>query len=345
MSGITEIKRVDPYENWLKSESINVFRGVFIEDVNDLGLTSWPRTGGKGAYVNFDACAGMLNSYVCEILPNSKLNPDRHLFEEIIFVLEGNGNTTIWDSTGKPQTFGWKKGSLFSIPINASHQHSNPSSVSTKFISFTNAPMIINLFRNLDFIFRNPFDFKGRFDGESDYWTKRTKGTIGNRTVWQANLVNDLMASEVPDLEERGKTGRAYYIMGNSTLAPFLGVLPVGSYSKAHRHGPSAHIITLAGTGYTLLWKDGREYRFDWKPGSLVLPPDGMWHQIFNTGDTSERSLRVTLGGPANFHAFGEMFWPVDSKKDQIEYQDEQAGIRQLFEKELAKNGVKSQMP
>ena len=45
-------------------------------------------------------------------------NPQRYMFEESIYVLDGEGETTVWHENRPRQTFKWKKGTLFSPPLN-----------------------------------------------------------------------------------------------------------------------------------------------------------------------------------------------------------------------------------
>ena len=52
-------------------------------------------------------------------------NPGRQLFEEMIYVLEGNGSTQVWYDENKKVSFEWKTGSLFAVPLNAMHRHFN----------------------------------------------------------------------------------------------------------------------------------------------------------------------------------------------------------------------------
>ena len=64
------------------------------------------------------------------------------------------------------------EGSLFAIPLNASYQHFNASGTEpARYIAVTNAPPMMRLFRNQEFIFDSPVGFKDRFGGEADYFS------------------------------------------------------------------------------------------------------------------------------------------------------------------------------
>src|SRR3712207_7387295 len=52
----------------------------------------------------------LFRSYVCEIAPGKKLEPQRQLFEEMILILDGRGSTSVWNDAGQRITFEWKAG-------------------------------------------------------------------------------------------------------------------------------------------------------------------------------------------------------------------------------------------
>ena len=343
-----EFTKVNFYEEWLKSEGIPVVGGFDVEDVNTLQLAQWPRTGGLGTYINIEGSGGFTNAYVSEIPPGANLNPEKHLFEEIVYVLQGTGATSVWNDEGHKQTFEWGKGSLFAIPLNAWHQHFNGSGSSpARCLAVTDAPRMMNLLRELDFIFDNPYVFEDRLSGEEDYWIRRSAvGRMGKRHVSETNFVPDLMDLDIPPRPDRGPVGRIHFLMGHSNMGVHVAEHPAGAYVKAHRHGPGVHILTLAGSGYSLLWLEGQEKtKTIWKPGTLFGPPNRWFHQHFSTSDIPERSLRI--GGGSQRYSTGVDTSNVSTREggDQIEYEDEDPEIKREFEKELAKTGVKSTMP
>lgn len=94
------------YDYWLEKEGIPVYRGNHVEDVHQLELGDWKRLGGRGAYLSL-ANQQRTDAYVLEIPPGGKLNPERHMFEKLMYVLSGNGSTQVWQRNGKRHTFEW----------------------------------------------------------------------------------------------------------------------------------------------------------------------------------------------------------------------------------------------
>ena len=69
-------------------------------------------------------------------------------------ILDGRGSTAVWNDAGQRITFEWKAGALFAVPLNCWHQHFNGSGRDpARFIAVTNAPIVINLYEDTDFIF------------------------------------------------------------------------------------------------------------------------------------------------------------------------------------------------
>ena len=143
-----------PYEIYQEWEGIPVEKGFIVPDLLALELGDWQRSGGKAAFVNQDGAGGMCDAIVEEIPAGGQLKPQRHMYEKAVFILQGQGATTIWNDGGKKHTLEWQRGSLFSTPLNTWHQHFNAQgSEPVRMVSLTDAPVIINRYRNLDYIF------------------------------------------------------------------------------------------------------------------------------------------------------------------------------------------------
>src|SRR6059058_1248778 len=175
-----------PYTCWIRAEGLDIIPALYVRNLRKVELKPWARRGGNAVFVNHDASRISNDSYVMEIPPGKKLEPHRQLFEEMILILEGRGSTTVWNNEGKRITFEWKAGSLFAIPLNAWHQHFNGSGTqAARYVGVTNAPPVINLYEDLDFIFGCDHDFKNRFNGEPDYFNG--SGTQAARYVGVTN--------------------------------------------------------------------------------------------------------------------------------------------------------------
>jgi mannose-6-phosphate isomerase-like protein (cupin superfamily) len=131
-----------PYDLFMESEGIPVFRDIGISKVQNLPLAPWKRTGGRGSYIQLHGTEGKWGNYVIEVPGAGALNPEKHIYEEIYFVVEGRGTTEVWlDNDSKRHVFEWQKGSLFSIPVNAWHRIVNASSAPALLLAGTTAPM------------------------------------------------------------------------------------------------------------------------------------------------------------------------------------------------------------
>lgn len=334
------------YEKWVEQEGLPVYKGYYIKDLKALPLKPWARKGGLGAIINLEGAEEADDGYVCEIPPGASLKPQRHLYEEMIFILSGRGATTIWQGGEKKQTFEWQEGSLFAPPLNTWHQHFNGSGDKpARYIGVTNRPLILNLFHNLDFIFKNDFIFLDRYSGDEGYFSGKGKSLPGR--MWESNFIPDVYSFLLQEWKERGAGGKnILFELSENIMGAHISEFPVGTYKKAHRHGAGAHVIILKGTGYSLMWREGEErQRIDWQPGSMFVPPEMWFHQHFNTGKEPARYLALRAGGRK--YRVGKQ-WGVDESVKaggaQIEYEDEDPGIRELFEKELAKEGVTLKM-
>ena len=350
------LSRVETYQGFIESEGIPIVTGFFVEDLNTLELGPWARLGGAGAYVNLDGNGGTNDAYVCEIPPGKSLNPERHMFEKLVYVLTGRGATALTQGK-REQTFEWGPGSVFSIPVNAPHQHHNGSGADpVRFVAVTSAPMVMSVFNSVRFVFDNPFEFEERYaseryvTGDGTLWQSTT-----GRHVWETNFVPDVVNFKLFELPRRGAGGsNVTFELGYNSLASHISQFPVGTYKKAHWHGPGAHVFVLSGRGYSLLWpKDSKRTertRVDWKPGSLVVPPNEWFHQHFNGGATPARYLALRWGS----HRFGGIpgLRPdtegadrsVEEGGSQIEYEIEDPAVLDEFEEECLKHGAAPQM-
>ena len=106
------------YDEFVKREGVPMIRSLWVEGGLNLPLAPWLRKGGRGAYIHRDA-SGIDTSYIAidcyavEIAPGGSLNPERYLYDEMLYVLKGNGAATIWTPDTTKQTFEWQEGSLF----------------------------------------------------------------------------------------------------------------------------------------------------------------------------------------------------------------------------------------
>jgi oxalate decarboxylase/phosphoglucose isomerase-like protein (cupin superfamily) len=342
----TEKDRDTPYQRWVRGEGLEIVSGHYVPNLRSVELKPWPRRGGAGVYINHDASRTSNDCYVCEIPPGKSLAPQRQLFEEMILVLDGRGATAVWNDSGSRITFEWKAGAMFAIPLNCWHQHFNGSgSNPVRYVAVTNGPAVMNLYDDTNFVFNTAYDFKNRFAGEPDYFTPKTE-TKG--FLLPANFVPDAVNLSLISAKERGAGGgHIRFNMARGSMSSHISQFPIGTYKKAHAHGPSAHVIILSGEGYSLMWPEGEQpRRYDWQVGTLVVPPNKWFHQHFNSGSVPARYLafKHEVALIRNSQGVPTAWISRRAGGDQIDYADERPEIRSMFKEALARHGMAPRM-
>jgi quercetin dioxygenase-like cupin family protein len=345
---------IDTYQDWLSNEGIPVRTGLAI-DCFTVETADWPRVGTRAAALHLDGRGDFCSAFLFDLKPGGTTLPQQHLYEEVIYVLEGRGSTQLELPNGERRAFEWGPTSLFAIPLNAKFRHFNASGTQRAlFVSTTNAPMMLNLFHNERFVFDNPFAFDDRL-GKSEYF--QGEGVLnmvrqGNNT-WETNFVPNLQTIELPDFSDRGAGGgNLIFLLADSSMHAHVSEMPAGTYKKAHRHLAGYHVMCVAGSGFSLMWFEGDKdfVRIDWHHGVIFPPYDRQFHQHFTTSSTFARylatgfgSLRYPFTATRRQEILGkDVSFSTSVKKggDQIEYEDQDPRIHPIWLAEMAKNGL-----
>ena len=359
--GLTDRFLLDPYMDWANGEGIPVHLD-FGHDLLALATGRWDRYDARGCFAHTHGRGDFMANYVIEIEPGRKTAPLKHLYEAFFYVLEGHGSTTVTLPGGETRTFEWEPKALFAVPLNCTYQIFNGSGQNQTRVSCTNdAPLTINLYHNLDFVFANPFEFPERtgaakhFEGEGEHQTYLRGGNAATtQNIWETNFVHDLTSFKLYDLEARGKGSRnVAFILADGTMHAHTSEIPAGRYKKAHRHAAGTHVHAVDGEGYSLLWHEGdEEWReFPWRHGFMYTPPFWMFHQHFNTAPKPARYLACSLGSRRypfialrRRSAEGGGMVSVQQGGRQVEYEDQDPRIHRKWLAAIRQTGVKSDM-
>lgn len=274
------------YEEWVAREGLELIKGYAVHDLRTIPLRPWSRIGASAVHIQLEGTGDFASTHIVEIPPSGELPPMRHIFEELVFVLSGRGATSVWYDDADRRTFEWQAGSFFAVPLNAWHQHFNAQGdAPARYVAATNAPLIMNIYRNDAFVFDNPTTFPERFSGQPDYYSGRI------REQWFTGFgkpSKHLIANFIPDVnaltlypQDRGVGVVGVGIdPGFGVMGAHITQFPAGVFSKLHRHGPAYHVIWLQGSGYSLMWPDGGDWvKESWNPFTMIVPPNYWWHQ------------------------------------------------------------------
>jgi quercetin dioxygenase-like cupin family protein len=355
----------------MEDQDIPIHRGIGVHRVQDLPMKPWPLMGGNATFIQLFGTEGKWGMHVVEVPAGGALNVQRHMWEDVVYVVQGRGSTEVWQSDERrKKVFEWSTGSLFAIPLNAHHRIVNATNDPALLLFATTAPNVVNLVRNTDFVLGCDYAFTDQFDDEDDYYEPKEliePDPVRGLAMQRTNLIPDLVNAELP-LDNRRSPGyrRIEPHMGSETHYLFCGQHETGRYSKAHAHESGAVLVCLSGKGFshtwpqsagTTPWQDGRGDLVkvqEYEPVGMIsaAPMSGNWfHQHFGT--SAEPLRLLALFGPNDSHRRGGT--PGEQMKDfssigikeggiAIEYRDEDPHVREDYERRLAANGATSRM-
>ncbi len=345
----TVLTKTSPYEEFLATTGVPIHRGYFIEDVRTIQLGWWEQRQANTAFLVLAGQEGVTEARVTEIPPGQTLPPARFALDEVVYVVEGRGLTTVWaGDNGPKRTFEWQKHSMFLIPRGHNFQiGSTQGNQPARLLHYNYMPISMNIVPDPGFYFNNTYVDPNMLEGDDVYAEAKSfvpENAKNGRMIWYGNFFPDMQAwDKLHTYAERGAGGlRVGVQFANSTMWSHMSVFPSKTYKKGHRHGPGVVIVIPGGKGYSIMWEEGKEKVIvPWHEGSVFVPPNRWFHQHFNVGDSYARYL--AFHAPRGVAARSERI--EDLARDQIEYPAEDPFIRQKFEGELTKRGLKSLMP
>jgi hypothetical protein len=342
-------ERTRAYDEWIAAQRIPIHTGYFVDDIRTVELGWWEARQCNGAFLQLAGQEGVSDVHVTEIPAGQSAAPVCMSMDEIVYVADGRGLTTISTPGGPSRTFEWQKHSLFMLPRHRQAQMSSTQGDRpARLLHYSRLPLVMSIIPDPEYLF-GPHAADPSWLAEQDSAdyseAKFIQGEDGDvrGTYWMGNFFPDMRVwDNLVPLKARGAGGHTVRIQyPSSPMWNHMSVFPSKTYKKAHRHGPGTLIVIPTGDGYSYMWPEGHDKVFiPWHEASVFVPPNKWFHQHFNVG-----------ANPARYLAFHGPRGPVDNERvedpsrDQIEYPQEDPLIRQTFESELAKRGLTSLMP
>ena len=140
----TRWNQATPYDQWIATLELPIHTGYFIDDVRTVELGRWEERQCNAAILKMAGQEGVSEVRVSEVPAGKSTAPVYMTLDELVYVADGRGLTTITSPTGVTKSFEWQKHSLFILPRAHTHQFSRGSprcaSADTKGQGFVDRP-------------------------------------------------------------------------------------------------------------------------------------------------------------------------------------------------------------
>src|SRR5438309_8356598 len=144
------------YDTWVQSVGIPVHKGYYIEDLRTVELGRWDERDCDAAFIQLVGQEGVAEPRLRAIAPGKTLPPVRFGMDEVVYVVDGRGLTTLlWDN-GQKTTFEWQKQSMFLLPRDCTYQLTNTQGNAPARLMHTNyLPGAMASIGDINFFFKN----------------------------------------------------------------------------------------------------------------------------------------------------------------------------------------------
>ena len=252
------------YEKWIATLELPIHRGYYVEDIRTCEVGWWEERQCNSAILVMAGQEGQSEVRVSEIPAGKTTTPVRFALDEIVYVADGRGLTTVsGDGGSSAKTFEWQKHSLFMLPRGYTSNFSNTSGDHpARLLHYNVLPSSMDRLPDADFFFKSTYYDPSLLSDAGFYSEAKVVQTSEQETrggaFWSGNFFPDMRAwDNLVPFKGRGAGGHVVWIRyPNAPLWNHMSVFGTRTYKKGHRHGPGTLIVIPQGEGYS--YKIGR---------------------------------------------------------------------------------------
>ncbi len=125
----------DPYGDWAADQGVPVVEDFGV-DLKTIETAPWPRLGSDGAIVHLKGQGDFVAIFLIDLAPGGQGTPQRHLIEEVVYVISGHGYSLLWyDGDEDFVRVDWEHGVVFAPPDMMFHQHFNTAPHPSRYLA------------------------------------------------------------------------------------------------------------------------------------------------------------------------------------------------------------------
>jgi mannose-6-phosphate isomerase-like protein (cupin superfamily) len=341
-------RRGSTYERYLAERGTRVIRDGHVPSLIDLELTPAP-DGTSAVAVQLPGMEGLSSMEVIELPVGFETPLRRHLYEEYVLVLAGQGSVVFHGSAGGRRELPWRRESVFAIPLNMTFTLRNDGTEPARLALINNAHLWMDLLGSSSAAFACELAFPEREAVVLDDTVVPGTHQVGRRTAFRGPVFHDLGSVPLPEHAFIRGPGFGYLLLqlSGGVYGCHVGELPQGHISNAHWHMGGAVLISMAGEGYTQSWpntagpqpSDDAVLRQDFRYSGAVSVGTGWFHLHANTGRGPLRQVAFRYGGGAGA-TFATVLGIDYAPGRIVDREDLTGSIRDTYRKQLAKLGI-----